>query len=261
MPNARPIVKPKEPKSPTGFKRPVVPDLTKRNLRVYRDDWNQPNRIMQYGSEHRFKEVFFDELKKAPIKFLLGLRKNNPRIMMLGPGMGYDLLELYSFLNKRQIKPEIDVFGLTKSISEDTKSVVNNDFSMGVPLELMDPKKPEHKTFIDQVTNKYDLVVASVSVGMHTYYPSHNCYRSALMLNQGGEAYVQLNYTFKSQILTGNSKAKKEIIGLFQKLFANHNKQNGTNLKYSMEFVDPGLFARIFYPGVAQVYVRIKRLN
>ena len=76
-----------------------------------------------------------------------------------------------------------------------------------------------------EVTGGYDLIVAPLNVGLHTFYPSHNCYRSALMLEKGDEAYIQLDYISGWIKPTYWQYKKEKIIELFQKLVANHNKK------------------------------------
>lgn len=252
----RTYIKPK-----TGFKRPVATDLTEKNTKLWREDWSAPDRIFEFGAFHRFRNVYFSELKGIPLKFLIALRKRNPKVMVLGPGLGLDLIELKRYLEHYGIDPEIDTFAITKALDQDAKELtVTNEFAFNTPLELIDPKKPEHNAFVEHVINRYDLVVAPLSVGFHTHYPAQNSFKSALMLNKGGEAFVQLEYVFGGETLFESARKRKALRQLFEKLVENHNKKNNTNLKFELDFIRPNIALRMLSSSY-QIYLRIKRVN
>ena len=245
----------------TGFKKPVATELTEKNTKLWREDWSIPNKVFEFGAFHRFKQVYFNELKGLPLKFLIALKKRNPKVMVLGPGIGLDLIELKRYLERFEIDPEIDTFAITKALDVDAKKLtVTNEFAFNTPLELIDPKNPEHNAFVNHVTNRYDLVIAPLSVGFHTHYPAQNSFKSALMLTKGGEAFVQLEYVFGGETLIESAKKRKALKTLFGKLVNNHNKRNGTNLQFELEFVRPNIAMRML-SSTYQIYLRIKRVN
>jgi len=207
---------------------------------------------MCHGLELRFAEVYVLDLKRRPLNFLISLKKEQPQIMIVGPMWGYDILELKKELHRVGISPEVDILGLTKTIVPRVQKEVRTDFSQNVALETIGSNPNKYAKLINAMKGKYDLVMAPASAGLHTLYPTHNCFFMALMLSQGGEAYVQTYTILNSR--KGFIKVQDRILKLFPKFVESYNKQNGTNLRFNIEPIEPDTMN-------GGLYLRIKRIQ
>lgn len=204
------------------------------------------------GEARRYNEIYSQDLKGQPIVFLINLKKKSPKIMVIGPGVGLDLIVLTRELSYFGIEPQLDVFGLTKTISTDAQKVVRTDYSQSVALETIGSDPEKYSELINAVQGVYDLVIGSNSVGFHTNYPAHNCFYSAMMLNVGGEAYIDVYLGIKLLKKT-MPNVLKHVYLTFQRLVAAYNKVNRTNYKFELKIITPG--------SLISVYFKIKRIQ
>jgi len=205
-------------------KKYVVEKLNKND-----DSWNYN------GGHSSFDRVFIRFLSEKPLDFLISLKKKKPKIMILGPGYGGEIVGLNRFLNYRNIFPEIDVLGLTSTVAVDARQLIKNDYSQRVSLEEIGANPKRFSELIQKLKGEYDLIVASLSVGFHTDYPVHNCFYSAMMLAPNGEAYIDVSIV-------------PYVLKVFPRLVKAYNKLNNTDYKFNIEDFGSGS-------------IRIKRIN
>ncbi len=168
-----------------------------------------------FGQENKYFQVYFVKFKEKPIEFLK--TKKNPKIMVLGAGEGKDL----KLLKNEFRDAKIDVFSLTKSLNKDIKrNVINRDHTIFVALESLDSRFKKHRQLIEKLKNKYDLVIAPLSVGIYTNYPVFNIFRSSMMLRKKGQCFIEI-YT------------RENVEKIFNKFVEVYNRQQKT--KYSFE--------------------------
>lgn len=199
-----------------------------------------------FGNREKFYSLFITVLEYKPLTFLKERfvnSKTKPQIMFLGPGRGGYIPIFKSALKSKNIIPEIDVFALKKSISENVKKEIKTDFSSKIPFEKLNTKTSNKnvKKLQEAFLHKYDLIMAPLSVGFHTLYPANALFTTALMLKTGGKAYIQVSPQFSQQYLfTGSPSNKKNFEVLknmdvvFQRFVDSYNKQNNNNLKYTL---------------------------
>jgi len=207
------------------------------------DSWNYK------GTKERFKEVYITELNNQPIKHLASLDIKNPNVMILGAGLGEDIPELKKELIKININPNIDVFSLTKTLPKDLIKTmqVRNDFSNKIGFEEINPKNPKLKKLIKDTKGQYDLVMAPMSVGVHTNYPATVLFNSAMLLKKNGKAYVQIAVKFTD--LDNTRRMGKEIKIKYQLLFYRFieaiNKSENKNYRFKLTMDRSSYFAII----------------
>lgn len=140
------------------------------------------------GHEGRFIDnpIYFHVVKS--------ILKNNksPRILVLGPGIGEEVVELSRVLKGLKVNPEIESLGLTNQLTENAKKTISKDHSQNMALEEIDPNNAEHKKLIANLREKFDYVIAPTSVGIHTRYSAYNGFLCALALKPKGEARITI---------------------------------------------------------------------
>jgi len=179
------------------------------------------------GQERRFSQIYHKDLDYQPLNHIAKLGVDKPKIMILGPGKGRDILELNGSLAKIGLKPEIDVFGLKKTIDEDVAKIVKNDYSANIALESIDPENEEHKKLIDAMKGKYHLVMAPSSATYFTNHVAYNLFSAALMLSKGGMAFLEIDFA--------NPKVAKNLNNVdvaFKKHVQIYNNIHGTKLEF-----------------------------
>lgn len=169
-------------KKPEQFKRRVL--VAEKG--IHADFWRFN------GQESRYEQIYNVELMRDPILHLESLQKEHPQIMILGPGLGEDIIALKRELTELGMSPDVDVFGLSKSLDQSARRRVRTDYSLRLALEEVDPKNEKHRKLIDNLQEKYDLVVAPKSVGYHTNYPAYAVFATARLLAKGGAGYIEL---------------------------------------------------------------------
>lgn len=208
-----------------------------------------------YESKYLVKSIFNE-------KNLFSKDKIN-NIMFLGPGKGEDLNHWKKAFKDNKYKTSFDVLGLENTItSQVRKEIVNRDYSIGKPVEHINPNiDARDKRLFDRLNNKYSLVVSQFGVSYHTKHPSYNLFASSLLLKKEGVLYSSVDSTYihekTGRVRRDRNSSKvhsRELDKLernFQSFVKVYNKQKGTNLKFefSVEDID-NLF-----------YVRIKRIN
>lgn len=167
------------------------------------------------GHEGRFIDnpIYFHVVKS--------ILKNNksPRILVLGPGIGEEVVELSRVLKGLKVNPEIESLGLTNQLTKKAKEVIKKDHSKNLALEEIDPSNAEHKKLINSLKEKFDYILAPTSIGIHTRYSAYNGFLCALALKPKGEARITIlsedfsqNYIdlYKHQLETKEAYGYKE---------------------------------------------------
>lgn len=151
----------------------------------------------QYLEEHEWrkngdKDRFIDN--SIYFNLIKGINRNNksPKILILGPGIGEEVIELNKILKILKLNPEIESLGLTNQLTKKAKEVIKKDHSKNLALEEIDPNNPEHKKLINSLKEKFDYILAPTSIGIHTRYPAYNCFLCALALKPKGEARITI---------------------------------------------------------------------
>lgn len=197
-------IKPKDPKaskeSKPGFgkkrelKKSVENIVKKKEI----DSWPLNGQViskpLKYHQTNRYVSVYHDILRKEPINHLIKTKNKTPSLLVLGPGIGQDISYLKNELSSNGINPKIDVLGLQKTIEPKLleKKIVNKDFSSGLSLEEISSNPIKNKKLISNLKGKYDMVVGSASVGLHTLYPAFNVFNTSMLLKKKGVAYVEI---------------------------------------------------------------------
>ncbi|MDD3178637.1 MAG: hypothetical protein PHR26_03910 [Candidatus ainarchaeum sp.] len=221
-----------------------------------KDSWTMNGDINRFYESKQLVNSIFKE------KDLFSKEKVN-NIMFLGPGKGEDLHNWKKTFKNNKYKTSFDVLGLENTITESVKKdIVNRDFSIGRPVEHIDPTRDSRdKRLFDHLNNKYSLVVSQFGVSYHTKHPSYNLFASSLLLKKEGVLYSSINSSYihlKAGIIKYNrvnskihSKELDKLEKHFHKFVEIYNKQKKTNLKFEFDIRDiDNLF-----------YVRIKRIN
>lgn len=140
------------------------------------------------GSKKRFYEnyLYSDLINHFPFK------NKKPKILIVGAGIGEELIEFKNHLNAKKIKPKIETMGITKMLTDKASKVVSKDHSMNLCLEEIDIKNPAHKNLIKSLRDNFDIVVAPMSAGVHTPYIAYNCFLCSLMLKPEGVAKIHV---------------------------------------------------------------------
>lgn len=231
-----------KPKSPVKSaqkikaKRELKESLKKRKT-TKKESW--PNagqvRVVKSGKKtvvikNRFNDVYVKILKRDPINHLVNLRNKKPKLLVLGPGNGQDIFLLHNELQKQNIKPQIDVLGIQKTVEPVLleKGIVQKDYSMGLALEEIASNSKNKLT--KRLKGRYDMVVAASSVGLHTLHPAFNVFSVSAMLNKGGVAYIEVP-SKKTIISKGN-------FGIPQKHLKRVNAQLDNMQKYVGKFLE-----------------------
>lgn len=185
------LFKPKVKAKVFGKKRELKKSVKERVNNVIEDSW--PHN----GKTERYKQIFFDVLKREPINHLIKNKNSKPNIMILGPGEGHYISELQIELAPYKINPKIDVLGLQNTIDRSLlqNKTIRKDFSRGQALEEISENPKANKKLISIISEKYDLVMAPSSVGLHALYPAFNVFNVSCMLRKGGVAYIEVPTT------------------------------------------------------------------
>ena len=186
---------------------------------------NKKEKWPAFGQEYRYIHAFIKKFSEKPFLHLKKIKKEKPKIMVLGAGLGVDLIEFKKALNLIKINPTIDVLSLTKSLSPRAKKIVNKDYSQNKAIETIDFKK--ETKLASNLKSKYDLVVAPLSVGVYTDHPSYNMFLTSLMLNKNGKAYIELG------------EFKLKTVTRFKKFVEIYNLQNKTDYKFTVNKINP----------------------
>jgi len=184
---------------------------------------NKKESWYSFGNKNKFYEVYELKFHGKPLDFLINHKSKKPNIMVLGAGEGRDLQLLKKFCEKYKKEPIIDILSLTKTLPEDIKKIVNKDYSNNRALETIDLERD--KKLISEIKNKYDLVMAPLSVGVYTNHPTYNIFLSAMMLKKEGRTYIQVRHT-------------KDLEKRFNRFVETYNKQNKTNYKFKLGLID-----------------------
>lgn len=219
-----------------GKKRELKISVKDKKSSVKKDSWPYN------GGKERYKQIFFDILKRQPINHLIKNKNSKPSIMILGPGEGGYIHELQAELAPYKIKPRIDVLGLQKTIDPALlkEKTVRRDFSKGQALEEISENPKVNKKLISIISEKYDLVMAPASVGLHTLYPAFNVFNVSCMLRKGGVAYIEVPTTevIKRPQFKVPEKHKARMIAQLEKLpeVVTRFLENYKGKEYSQEF-------------------------
>ena len=204
------------------------------------------------GDRDRYKVVFELQLKKKPLKYLLDNNIKSPKIMMLGPSTGKYILEFKKRLLENKIKPIIDCFSLKNELNKDVEKEVRlNLFGKGA-FEKLNTKanNPDLKEIQRNLIDKYNLIIAPMSVGVHTKYPINALFTSALMLRKGGKAYVEIpaidrdHLEYMKSQKQSRSKYDKQLFysklqaTKVEKIFDRFVNSYNPKLKFKLEAVD-----------------------
>ncbi|MFA5745811.1 MAG: hypothetical protein WCX82_00465 [archaeon] len=224
----------------------------------------------QYNGNARY-DVYKVELAGKPVEHLVQLKKEKSQILILGPGLGKDILFLRKDLNEHKIKPIINVFGLTKiTDSQSAYSYIDKDYSIGVPFENLDPKIENHREILEENIGKNDVIIALKSTSYHTNYLEFSLYQSAIMLSKGGKAYLEFNFLeIKRKIPIKDKEKEEEYYNRLKIYFNSIDKSvnrmvNLFNKKYQKEFKFNIVwdFIRGKSSGDLKInYIEIERIN
>lgn len=191
--------KEKSTTSSFGKKREIKDSVKDRTEGRKKDVWPNQGEIKGITdgkniliTENRYKRVYRTILNKDPINHLIKRKNKNPNIMILGPGAGQDIILLRRELISNDIKPQIDVLGIQKTIDPLLEKVVDKDLSSGKALEEISQEPGKNKKIISKLKERYDMVVAASSAGLHTLYPAFNVFNISAMLKKGGVAYIEV---------------------------------------------------------------------
>ena len=137
-------------------------------------------------------------------------RKGKCELLVLGPGLGRDLLWLHEDVSNRvgdesQLKQfNIDVLGLTKTIEPEVRGIVRNDYSgsKDKPVLFENYENPD-------LIGRYDLSIAALSVGFYTRHPNLAVVKNADMLGIGGAGVMEIGFWGDTQPKTVRYKPEK----------------------------------------------------
>jgi|GEM_PF-1847785 len=191
------------------------------------------------GTKGRFNDIYIMEYNRKPLIHLLNLNrksKDQLHIMILGSGKGEDTLELNKYLKSNKVDCKIDVFNLKKEVfAKSVAKIINQDYSEDIPFEKYSNSKLE---------NKFDLVVSSMGVGIHTYWPELALIKSALMLKPGGKAFVDLRKYPLIELVNAKYHKVSEIYFEHIKLVFDRFMCRHHNKKYVIEVRTTDIFQR-----------------
>ncbi len=163
-------------------------------------DWNVNGQDIKYPQ-------FYDSILTSNIK--------KPKIMILGPSLGENIPKIKRSFEIVGKSPEIDVFGLTKSIVRSARKIVRKDFSDNFTFEELWTNPEYNRYLLKEILGRYDFIEGVYSVGYHTNYPEKTSFFTALMLAKGGEAYLTIN------VLQLQSRLRNLIMS--KKIIKDHN--------------------------------------
>jgi len=237
--------------------------LVKKVLAKEYSDSNAKNKNKAWheysdGGLHRYTDVFSWILAKKPIEHLLKINKKNPNILFLGPAKGEYIIPFKEELISKGKSPKIDVFGLFKeTLSENVRKEITKDYSMETAFESLDPRNPNHRQLLLEMIEKYDLIMAPMSVTYQTNYPAFALYQSALMLSKNGKAYLEVR-SLNSASLAGNQRIEKQLPQLeklFNRFISIYNKKSNKQNKYNFKILGD------INTHPVGVFVEIERIN
>jgi hypothetical protein len=195
------LFKPKVKAKVFGKKRELKKSVKDRTEGKRKDVWPNQGEVkgVVVGNkavvlENRYKKIYTKILKKDHVLHFLKTGKKNPNLLILGAGFGQDIILLKRELLDYNIKPKIDVLGIQKTIDPkllETK-IVNKDLSSGKAIEEISQEPQKNKKLISKLKERYDMVVAPSSAGLHTLYPAFNVFNISCMLKKGGIAYIEV---------------------------------------------------------------------
>jgi hypothetical protein len=194
------------------------------------DDWKQGGKGLR-----RLPDGFYNIPPlydgKTPIDEITErVKPGGCRLMVLGPGKGEDVGVAYEIIENRLGRPQdierlqVDVFGLTQTITEEVKKIVRKDYS----------GTPEHPTPFEfyenpELVGAYDVVVAQESVGVNTNAHIRALMKSSRLLDVGGVAFIQCR-------MRKWKKTKGEVQEQMKRNFLWASKHSGQD--YTIEFHD-----------------------
>ncbi len=172
---------------PIGKKRILnveVDSLLKRKIEE-REKW------LFFGGKSNYSNDGFDTLGNLPKKQLLNLKKKAPNILVVGAGFGDDIVKYNKDLNNNNIFPKIDSVSITNSLSENARTIIT-DYSLGIPLERLNPKIKKHKLLLDKFRGRFDQIISVYSSGVYTNHLIYSLGTLAIMLRPGGQAFIHI---------------------------------------------------------------------
>ena len=172
-------------------KRLIYSDVL--DVKNNRELWRENNK--NHGHPERYQDIYVKQLKNGVLDFILNDLQKHPDIMVLGPADGHDTVELKVQLEKYGIKPKLDVINFYKDTLNkqylQNKSI-RTDFSQNKAFEKLN--FIDDISLINEIFEKYHLVIAPKSMGYYTSSESFTLYQSALLLQKGGRAYIEINH-------------------------------------------------------------------
>ncbi len=200
-----------EPRRPT--KKFSQEDLRKGRIKKLQPHWPIPDHIKNGERWASFgdRSTYTFRIKEFYLKTLKRIKKREPQIMVVGAGLGLDLVLLKKDVENAGMTPQIDVFSLTKSLFPGVEEIVRTDYSQNVSLEEVGANPKKYVNLIKALQGKYDLVVAFLSAGAHANFPAQNCFFMAMMLAVLGEAHIDISYR--------NTKGGKDFKEYFPTVF------------------------------------------
>jgi SAM-dependent methyltransferase len=159
----------------TGRRKKTATGWINEMLKARKENWISKGDKLKLDSELLLR------------KDLISLKKiEQPKIMILGPGQGQEVLFLNNLLKENS--PKIDVFGITNELSTAAKKIVRNA-NYPSSEKLSERNLFEHFNHLKFV-NKYDYIYSCAGPVEHTSYPEIVILKIASMLRPGGIARI-----------------------------------------------------------------------
>lgn len=239
-PPRRPLRKPK-PNEFRKIKRLQPKNKVLEIIKTKQEEWQHLGKAQEYKKN----SVFWEDL----VYFLKLTRKRKSQIMVIGPGKGEDIIKFNEEVAKLNMHPEIDVFGLTKSLSSNAEKIIRTDFSQYLALETLGANPEKYPELVNALKGKYDALISILGAGYHTNFPAQNCFFMALMLNVDGRAVIQIDNRilvrtkppsrYSNIEMLGGAKYFRplvnKVLNVFPKLVAIYNKLHKTNYRFEIE--------------------------
>ncbi|MFA5745405.1 MAG: hypothetical protein WC932_00920 [archaeon] len=172
------------------------------------------------GSVRRYTEVFDGRLDHHPIEFLKRKNIKNPKVLFIGPAQGEYISEFKKDMNKWGINPVIEVIGIHKTVKPELieKQIIFKDHSQGLVLEDIFDNSKKYNSVIKEISNNFDLVIASKSSGVHTLYPAYNVFISAIFLKPRGRTYIEIPSKERVLGIESRKARNQKKFGMLSKL-------------------------------------------